>query len=178
MQLIVSSLVPVQYRKGEFYLLFCSLSSLWIYIRTFLLTRTLEIECTLMTSKSTVAITEIMLLKCVQRKTTMNRLAQRTSGWDLPIRFGMALVLHIGEEEETEYEENGMTLKSPKSARDVGVVVDANLNFEGHIITSHIITVTYAFISVIEKYEIYLLVLLRRAFPREVICTLLTELER
>ncbi|EYC11703.1 hypothetical protein Y032_0050g2056 [Ancylostoma ceylanicum] len=75
-------------------------------------------------------------------RASLVRVAQWARDWDIQINFNKTLVLHIGDTEGAQYAIDGVPLKQCKSTKDLGIIVDSNLNFSEHI--NYIISKSYS----------------------------------
>ncbi|KAK6764801.1 hypothetical protein RB195_024937 [Necator americanus] len=75
-------------------------------------------------------------------QTSLAKMSDWASKWDLRINHDKSLVMHIGKGNVAEYSMNGVALKICKSVRDLGIFVDYNLNFTEHI--DHIVRKAYS----------------------------------
>ncbi|EYC16215.1 hypothetical protein Y032_0034g2863 [Ancylostoma ceylanicum] len=64
---------------------------------------------------------------------SLEKMANWASTWNLPINFEKTFVLHLGDLTPTPYSVNNTILKFCQSAKDLGVLVDKQLKFSDHI---------------------------------------------
>lgn len=70
---------------------------------------------------------------CSALEETIDKLNNYASRWDLRINLEKCCVLHLGRSNNRQYEVDGVVLKKLDCVRDLGVMVDARLNFSEHI---------------------------------------------
>ncbi|KAK6756865.1 hypothetical protein RB195_014969 [Necator americanus] len=75
-------------------------------------------------------------------QTSLARMSDWASKWDLHINYDKSLVMRLGKGDVAEYSMNGVTLNTCKSVRNLGIFVDENFNFSEHI--DHVVRKAYS----------------------------------